>query len=894
MRLPRVIAKLRRSSSQLGWRSRRRDLRRELKEQSTEKYWRRRDRARSRRFRPLDVLGGVILSLLREFALGGLLLAPVVVLDMGLSLAPSEDSASRLGAFPTLAVQVTASLLGFYLASVGIVLGTSYRDVSNDVRDLVLRSSRTRFYLRAIGMTIGGGLGLVLLHNLGVSFGYATVGVYALLVAFSGWAFFRLAFGAFRLFHPITLRDEALLVLSQAIKRLDSKNLLGDEGALQAAAREANKALRILAELMDATSKRVQVDQDGLVSVVVGLLTRVRSYAQRKRLLVPTSTWFPQETVYPKWIEKDYSETSIALQTSTPLNASMEPTTDWLERRSAELASAALETCVGKDNRDAALRITREVGVTARTLAAYGRLDDAIVFAGIVRDRCLAITSENDAALAVAAEPPLLLSDLLLGWRYAIASWPEEVRDTVAATKWGRAKARAVEIHGPTRVWTTAQHLLREVGAEHEIQGRRATPDWYLRFALADEFIRSLREFADQLPKLLDDFLKPALAQPSPAVKAMAGSQALQALAKAQSLIDAIPQVIKELDGLRIGHDPQPTEDFEGLTGCVQANRSHVLAGIAEAITELQPERSPSEPDLFGEALFTLVHHTEQAIAKGDVEDVELVRKVFPKILCATLRLKEYMFATYKPPTYEYNTAIVDPVTDLLELSGLAMIYAVLRDGRTDDLVRQAWVDYVKSSVKPEDAAKHVLSMLDLSESSFSLGISPRRISWQTRLAGQIVEAYPRPEYVPFGSQPVWTAPKLIKMLGVSTSMSNLSIDPRAIFAADVIGPLSGESEESLRARPGLRRYYESRDFHIESDTSDETGEDENPDGGNASSQDGSVLNCRPHSQRCGAHQCRPGSYTKISTIVSFLTGTALTGTNCPPKGFLPIRLSHR
>ena len=160
MRLPRVIAKLRRSSSQLGWRSRRRDLRRELKEQSTEKYWRRRDRARSRRFRPLDVLGGVILSLLREFALGGLLLAPVVVLDMGLSLAPSEDSASRLGAFPTLAVQVTASLLGFYLASVGIVLGTSYRDVSNDVRDLVLRSSRTRFYLRAIGMTIGGGSAL--------------------------------------------------------------------------------------------------------------------------------------------------------------------------------------------------------------------------------------------------------------------------------------------------------------------------------------------------------------------------------------------------------------------------------------------------------------------------------------------------------------------------------------------------------------------------------------------------------------------------------------------------------------------------------------------------------------------------------------------------------------
>ena len=166
------------------------------------------------------------------------------------------------------------------------------------------------------------------------------------------------------------------------------------------------------------------------------------------------------------------------------------------------------------------------------------------------------------------------------------------------------------------------------------------------------------------------------------------------------------------------------------------------------------------------------------------------------------------------------------------------------RDDGPDNLIPQAWVTYINSLTQPEDAAKHILDVLDLADGGLSFGISARSIArteWETRLSKRIVEAdYARPEYIPMGSQPTWDAPPLIKMLSVSSSMLSLSIKPRAIFAADVIGPLSGESEESLRARPGLRRYYESRDFHIESDTSDETGEDENPDGGNASSQDGS------------------------------------------------------
>ena len=188
--MPTVLAWLRRRTLGFRWPSRRRDLRRELREQATEDYWRRRERARSRRFRlvehryrlaslvagasdSIEVVRGAVPALLRAFASGGLLLAAVLALEMGLAccaapwLVPAGDSTPRLGAFPALAVQVSASLLGFYLASVSIVLGTSYHDVSADVRALVLGNARTRLYLASMGMAIGAGLTLVLLQSFG-------------------------------------------------------------------------------------------------------------------------------------------------------------------------------------------------------------------------------------------------------------------------------------------------------------------------------------------------------------------------------------------------------------------------------------------------------------------------------------------------------------------------------------------------------------------------------------------------------------------------------------------------------------------------------------------------------------------------------------------------------
>ena len=860
MSLSTIVALSRRGVDRARRRFRPRKLRRALHEQSTEDFWRRRGKARSRglwlvRGRYLlraitedakDIFGialDALRSLVKGLALGALVLIAALALESwidgrltrlaleswiggrltGLALIPTGDTKPPFDAFPTLAVQVSASLLGFYLASVSIVLGTSYHDVSGDVRALVLDDTRTRLHLKAVGVAIGAGLSLVLLQSFEVTYGYLTVGLYALLVLFSGYTFSQLALGAFNLFNPISLSGEPLRVLYRAINQINSKGLSGHEAVLRATVERANRSLRVLAELIDITCKRASVDRRGLATVIENLLALVNLYAQRKHLLTPTSAWFIQEPVYPRWIEASHHEVSIALKTSTPLQPKLEPKADWLERRSAELAAAALGSCIVANDQDAALRITAAVESAVRTLARSSHFEDAVTFARIVRDKCWSSQSENDGQFAIVEFPPFFLTEMLLGWREAIESWPDEIHSAVSATEWDNPNAKSVQIRGSSRVWAAAQRLLEEVRAEHDIEGQRVTPDWYLKLALADEAILSLREFAAQLPGLLDDFTMPAPQLPSSALKASTGQQALQSLAKADLVADEITQAVESLENLRMENEPQPSQEFEGLRMSIQDRRTSTLGLIAEAITKLTPRTSQSTPDLFGSAWFTLVHHTEDAIVTGDGA---LVSRVFPKILLATLKLEENVLSTYRPPTYEYNSAIFDPMIDILELSGLAMVYAALREDKSDDPIRKAWLAYFESRDQPETTAEWILNVLDAKDGSPSLGFSARdmaRTEWERRLSDRIVGAgYARPRIIPFDDPPEWIAPTLIKMLGISENMPSAKVAPRSIFSAEVFGPLTGESEETLRKRTGLRNYYNSRDRYAVLDNSSE------------------------------------------------------------------------
>lgn len=813
-----------------------RDLRREQEEQATEDYWHRRERSQQRRFQVVrlhhraaslfvsgrdrfQLLRTTAQGLLKSSVVGAVLIGGVLLVEWLLArsvlsgLVPDASGGPPLAAFPRLAVQVLATFLGFYLAAVSIVLGQAYHNVSAPVRFLVLGSRETRLHLGSIGFSIGMGLTLVLLESMGLfAYGYATTMVYAASVLYSGWSVFKLTESAFNLSNPVTLAGEPLETLYRAIDRLDSTGLLGDEAVRDAAARQADHALGTLAELVRLTNDRHSTDRGQLAAMIERLLLEVRFYSARKHRLAPTSGWFLPQPTYPRWVEAGPREVSLALQTSTPLEGKMEPARDWLEKRSAELAVQAVEACVATNDMNAALRITRAAVRTAGTLAGHYRVEDAVAFYEVIRDHCREIESTNETSQDLASEPPLILTDMFVGWRDAVAAWPDEISETVARTEWDRRSTTVVEVRGPQRVWIAAQRILQEVHAELDIQGSRTTPDWYLESALAGECIFALRELADQIPNQLNDYARYLDdARSSTEVKAAVGLQVLQALAKADVLADTMTRSIGELEELRREHSEHGAIEVEKLAGHINDHRSVILERIARTLSELKPEHTHSRPDHFGHAWFTLTHHLHEAIASGDAE---LVQRIFAHAFQATLKMYSHVMTTYTAPTYEFTPAHVDSMIDLLELSGLAIIYETLRDDQSAESVRTVWEAWLTNSEDGTARAALILDLVDYRRSSL-IGTGIRRTEWSMRLSDDIVQAgYAMPDAIPFNGEAERDAPAMIKMLGVHESMPRVGLDPYVLFAGKVVGPLSGESEEHLRARRGLEPYYRDRDFH--------------------------------------------------------------------------------
>ena len=830
---------------------RRRALRRESQQITTNEYWHRRERSANRQFRVLrlrhqaassvsnlrtsiGIIRWAFIDTLKSSAIGVLLLGAILAIeallvrDAGLQFLQLKPGASFV-AFPGLATQVLAALLGFYLATVGIVLGNAYQDVADSVRQLILRNAVTGRYLRLVGMSIGVGLAIVLLQNLQiVSFGYLSIGGYTLLVAVSGWAFGTLAIGAFNLLNPISLGSEPLRGLYRAIARLDSKGFHLDDAVLRVTASRADNELSTLAELIRLTEDRRSVSRVELANMVGLLLSELQIYARKKHHLSPNSGWFLRETSYPRWVETDGSAMSMALETSAPLESRQDPKQDWLERRVAFLVSAAIEACTITDDKEQALLIVRKVGLTAQVLAEVGGVEEATDFARIVAEQCRDIDSSSDTLNIVLADFPVVFSNILMGWRNAIDSWPEEIQRAVDTTSWGNPKTRTVQIRGPARVRQAAQTLLYQIESERRIEGERITPDWHLRSVLAGECIISIREFLNQFPNRVGQVLgfgsKERL---SPISQVLWGTQTLQMLRRAEYIVvESLTEIVADLESIREGYNVVEVPEIDSTARKIAALRSVVLDKLAKTLAKLEPRSSRDEPDYFGEALYRLIFYAEQAIADGDEE---LIESIFPSILSATMRLHGHMLETYRPPTYQVTPGTFGPFLDIIDLSGIAIIYESIRGDQSAEPVRQAWRNWVNNGQAPQVRAVKIMDTLDyISRSYDPMGVM--RFEWEKRATQEIINAgYAVPEPPLFGIDeiPKWDAPPLIRLMGVSEYMPSFYLKPYVLFAAKVISSLSGEDEETVRERPGLKRYFEFSDHQKATDSAQDKEPDE-------------------------------------------------------------------
>jgi hypothetical protein len=162
---------------------------------------------------------------------------------------------------------------------------------------------------------------------------------------------------------------------------------------------------------------------------------------------------------------------------------------------------------------------------------------------------------------------------------------------------------------------------------------------------------------------------------------------------------------------------------------------------LAECLPELgNAQRSEQLPDYFGQAYTVLAEESYYAMAQGDEE---LFAKIFPPFFVGCLSANEHLIEQLSDR--DGTTAAMfstEPLADLLELSGHAIIYSELDGKRYWRVAKDLWDRYFSSHPKSCAVFDFVSAVVGKREQLY-FGITTRglvRTSWQQDLERRLRE----------------------------------------------------------------------------------------------------------------------------------------------------------
>ena len=139
-----------------------------------------------------------------------------------------------------------------------------------------------------------------------------------------------------------------------------------------------------------------------------------------------------------------------------------------------------------------------------------------------------------------------------------------------------------------------------------------------------------------------------------------------------------------------------PSIDWTALaTRCESVRRQLVVALAGASASWNNLPVSKLLPDYFGQYYTTVAQECYDATARGDAE---MVREIFPSFFSAAFTAQSRSFE--EMPQADTKTRILlalDPMIDLMEVSGYSIIYSQLEGKDYDVCVRERWDAFLSS-----------------------------------------------------------------------------------------------------------------------------------------------------------------------------------------------------
>lgn len=663
------------------------------------------------------------------------------------------QSVAHTGVLVALA-QVAGVFLGLYFTAVGVVASTRYANVTVDVRALLMREKVGNLYIRVVALLAAVAVLLLAESALGFQPAALNLIVVGLLGVIAVFSFVPLGFGVFQFLEPTKL----VRYLHDDLRRLIRSATPKGYGWLHAAfqkhfQRQAEETLATYRNLVGVAARVDPPEGRLLAELACGALQLQRQYARHKPQIPSQSFWFRRVHRHPGWLTAHYSQVDIALQTGTPLDPKPVPDSMWLEREVEHIVVTATERILQAGDLQSALSVVGDIQRTLYILGERLAMDEALLLVRVARGLAHGaahsvggdgIAGEDEAerlssSLALVDLYGLGLINIVLGMSAGFeVPAAERLTSAITAVKWHRpGSLYATRL--PRHVVERLEMIAESLEFERAVEGRAISPPWYLQQVAAQAYARLISASVSRLTEdMLGSFSNEAeslVREKKYVFAAELIQRGLKACDKLDFHLGRFKGSFVSLEDLRkVADIPWPNVDWDATGQSVKQARERLILRLRAATPAIaRLPQSERTPDYFGHAYSVLAEASHEAMASGN--DL-LFRKVFPAFFVLAISAPTRVLS--QVATDDDRTRGIfgsEPLADLFELSGLAMIYTDLAEKGYWPTAKRAWDVYLSGCDDAALTVKLFMSAANFRRSQFTL--MPRavlRTKWKLAL----------------------------------------------------------------------------------------------------------------------------------------------------------------
>lgn len=660
------------------------------------------------------------------------------------------DTGAAASLLSTLA-QIVGVFLGLYFAAVGTLISARYSNVPPNVRELMFTDKLGNQYIKLVALF--GAVATLLLagQSIGIQTGLLNMVLVTILGVATILSFVLLGRRAFEFFDPSSLVSQLGSELVSWINRATTLHVFSREQSFQSFyQKQAGSLLNSYESVVRVAAQDAVSRQYTLPYLTQNLLAIWAYYGRRKHFLASDSYWFRRQYAHKSWLTTDFTETSVALNTGTTLQPKEVPDVVWFEKESGEIFWFAYNALLEGNHLEKAAQVSLSAAEAIGRLADCMLVSEAVelanAWAPFFRSEAKKTKGHDDAQgqeesdlvqrLGTVECYALGAIRLLLAFANNVSDESSErLRTALSEPDWLSSDG-IYKLNAPRTVITALERLRSEIDFERRVEGTRVTASWYLRQRAAFAYCRWYKESLDSVLTLFEasfgSDLDALITEKCWLAAASLSSRALEACNKFQHSLRRIKASHEKWMEWR-GHaeGEWPGIDWDAVAGRLSKLEERIEIATAKLLVPLSRlQKRSALPDFFGQALGTSTKACFDAIA---FDRDEQVAKMFPSLFQASLAAYDRLRNELKEQPVQTNIIFsTEPIENLMELSGYAIIYSELGPKDAWKTVKAAWDAYFANVQDPQAIAMWMLTVMKFRTESF--GLNPgaiQRTSWK-------------------------------------------------------------------------------------------------------------------------------------------------------------------